>query len=163
MFQALDFQSLVLSRELGSLACRFVVPSLSPRCPLAHSTVAQCRWTRCAMHSTEQTVQCTALSTQYTVQSTQNTIFSASSSRSGACPSKCPFGQPEQFQWPSAMETSLICYWAVGILTNSLAETTHRGTKHLFSNPAGWADRCVWTNVLRHSGPFCIGGFNFEP
>ena len=74
------------------------------------------------------TTQCTALCTQYTIQSTQNTIPVAVFSRSGACPSKRAFGQPEQFPWPSVTETSLLCYWPVGINANSLVETTHRGT-----------------------------------
>ena len=87
------------------------------------------------------------------MQSTQNTAPSTSSSRSRVCLSECPFGRLEQFPWPSATETSLICYWPVGIHTNSLVETTHRGTRHLFSNPAGGADRCMGTKALRHSGP----------
>jgi len=62
---------------------------------------------------------------------TQNTAPSASSSRSGVCRSECPFGQPEQFPWPSATETSLICYWRAGIHANPLVETTRRDETRL--------------------------------
>ncbi len=50
--------------------------------------------------------------------STQNTIPLVGFSRSG--PRPCPFGQLEQFTWPSVTDTSLILHWPAGAHANSL-------------------------------------------